>query len=260
MLAGIFDDDSFAAAVAVSCAVALVAPLITMFMMMQRRKKEDGIEGDEKKEKTLDKVLMSVLENRRSIFPKDFVENPDGEQIPRRHLELMLEAANWAPTHGRTEPWEFRVLGRASIERILDLKRAHAEKTGADESVFKKLKKKRRVILQNCKNWIAICLKRKLNRKGKLMPEWEEVAAVSMAVQNMHLMASVLGVAGYWTSGGTGEDGYLASNDVKSFLQIGGSDDLGDKCLGFFVLGHQNDKSKYKGRREDVAKSVRWMD
>lgn len=36
-------------------------------------------------------------------------------------MENMLEAANWAPTHGKTEPWRFVVLGRAAQEELLDL-------------------------------------------------------------------------------------------------------------------------------------------
>ena len=203
---------------------------------------------------------MDVIKNRRSIFVKDYAPNPSGKEIPREKLDMMLEAANWAPTHGRTEPWEFRVMNRASIEKLLDIKRAHAERTGAPEAVFAKLEKKRKAILANCTCWIAVCMKRKHNRKGKLMPEWEEIAAVSMAVQNMHLMASTLGVAGYWTSGGTDpESGYLASDEAKAFLQIGGEGDLGDRCLGFFVCGTQNERSKYKGRRDDISASVIYM-
>ena len=33
----------------------------------------------------------------------------------------MLEAANWAPTHGRTEPWRFVVLGRQAQEEMIDV-------------------------------------------------------------------------------------------------------------------------------------------
>lgn len=32
------------------------------------------------------------------------------------------------------------------------------------------------------------------------VPEWEEVAAVACAAQNMQLVATALGVAGYWSS------------------------------------------------------------
>lgn len=39
----------------------------------------------------------------------------------RSMIEAMLEAANWAPTHGRTEPWRFVVLGRQAQEEMIDL-------------------------------------------------------------------------------------------------------------------------------------------
>lgn len=46
---------------------------------------------------------------------------------------------------------------------------------------------------------IAICMSRQPKPK-KVMPLWEELAAVACAVQNMHLMATSLGVAAYWSS------------------------------------------------------------
>lgn len=39
----------------------------------------------------------------------------------RSVVEGLLECANWAPTHGRTEPWRFVVLGRAAQEQLMDL-------------------------------------------------------------------------------------------------------------------------------------------
>jgi hypothetical protein len=30
----------------------------------------------------------------------------------------MLQAANWAPTHGRTEPWRFVVLGQRGMQEM----------------------------------------------------------------------------------------------------------------------------------------------
>jgi hypothetical protein len=46
------------------------------------------------------------------------------------------------------------------------------------------------------RSYIAICLR----RHADAVPEWEEVAAVASAVQNMQLVASAVGVAGYWSS------------------------------------------------------------
>ena len=39
----------------------------------------------------------------------------------RSVLEQMLEAANWAPTHGRTEPWRFVVLGADALQDMITL-------------------------------------------------------------------------------------------------------------------------------------------
>ena len=61
-------------------------------------------------------ALMDVIKRRRSIFPKDY----DGTATPRAHIELMLEAANWAPTHGKTEPWRFTVLEGPAKEMFMD--------------------------------------------------------------------------------------------------------------------------------------------
>ena len=44
--------------------------------------------------------------------------------LPGPHIavstQLMLEAANWAPTHGKTEPWRFVVLDRAAAIDLVD--------------------------------------------------------------------------------------------------------------------------------------------
>ena len=34
---------------------------------------------------------------------------------------MMLDAANWAPTHGKTEPWRFVVMGREASKEMLEL-------------------------------------------------------------------------------------------------------------------------------------------
>ena len=47
--------------------------------------------------------ILEIIKNRRSIDPDDF----NGEMISREIIEQMLEAGNWAPTHGYTEPWRF---------------------------------------------------------------------------------------------------------------------------------------------------------
>jgi hypothetical protein len=58
--------------------------------------------------------VAALIQSRRSIFPKSMT----GAPVSRDSILAMLQAANWAPTHGRTEPWRFVVLGRAGMEAM----------------------------------------------------------------------------------------------------------------------------------------------
>ena len=50
--------------------------------------------------------LFQTIEARRSIFPKQYNDRP----IKNEDIKLILKAANFAPTHKKTEPWRFKVL------------------------------------------------------------------------------------------------------------------------------------------------------
>ena len=68
---------------------------------------------------------LELIRSRRSIFPKDL----SGMPVPRHLLARGLEAANWAPTHGKTEPWRFVVFaGAAGLRAFHSLKRAATER------------------------------------------------------------------------------------------------------------------------------------
>src|SRR5689334_14455556 len=64
------------------------------------------------------RAVIQAVQQRRSFGVKDLRPDP----VPRAYIELMLEAANWAPTHGRTEPWRFTVYmdeGRRGLAEAL---------------------------------------------------------------------------------------------------------------------------------------------
>ena len=46
-------------------------------------------------------AALNLIKSRRSIMPKDL----NGEEVTQEELNLILEAANWAPTHKKNEPW-----------------------------------------------------------------------------------------------------------------------------------------------------------
>ena len=44
-------------------------------------------------------------QNRRTIYPKFFTSRKVHKEI----VEHLLNNATWAPTHGNTQPWRFKV-------------------------------------------------------------------------------------------------------------------------------------------------------
>ena len=78
--------------------------------------------------------LNGLIEKRRSIKPADFSDRPVEDEV----VWQMLNNANWAPTHGQTEPWRFYVysgesrvvFGRRLAEIYQEIIPAEAVKPG----------------------------------------------------------------------------------------------------------------------------------
>lgn len=195
--------------------------------------------------------VMQLIKSRRSVFPKDFT----GRLVDRATIEGMLEAANWAPTHGRTEPWRFVVLSEDGLQTMIKITDQVMQSAFSEaEYAKKKAKLESKAALYIRATFIAICSKRQA-LPDKLQPEWEEMAATSCAVQNMWLQGTALGVAGYWSSW-QGEQ-VCNSQQMKSFLGL--SDE--DSCLGFYLLGNSTPDviSSYRSKRGSMAAKVAWI-
>src|SRR5690606_28350810 len=138
-------------------------------------------------------MIQEIIQKRRAVFPAQYNQKP----ILKEQIIPVLEAANWAPTHKRTEPWRFKVLqGKKPEELGLFLAEKYKETT-ANFSEFQYNKLKENPAKGGCS--IAICKQR--DPKGSL-PEWEEIAATAMAVQNMGLVGTEMGIGAYWSSPG----------------------------------------------------------
>ena len=60
--------------------------------------------------------LSEIIQSRRSIFPPQFT----AQEVSDTDITTILEAANWAPNHAKTEPWRFKVLQGVAKERLGD--------------------------------------------------------------------------------------------------------------------------------------------
>ena len=183
--------------------------------------------------------LNLLIQKRRSVFPPSF----NTKKIEKKAIEQIVENANWAPTHKMTEPWRFKIirgqaLKRLSVFMVNDFKNnAPIEKQ--NESKIKKTEQS--PLQSSCV--IAICMQ---THAG--IPEWEEIAAVAMAVQNMWLSCTALGIGSYWSTPG-------------SILRMGNFLNLaqGEKCLGLFYMGY-SDTPLHKGKRSTIEDKVVWIE
>lgn len=185
--------------------------------------------------------LAKAIENRRAIYPKQM----SGEKVSIDIIHKMLEFANWAPTHKRTEPWRFKVFSETAMIELLDkCKDLYVKQTPFDKFSSIKLEKldERK---QQVSHIIAICMK----RNEKDLPEFEEVAAVAMAVQNMWLyLASTQKYGGYWST-----PGYALSQEFADYLSL--SED--EKCIGLFLLGTITEPDNVRiGQRGDWKEKI----
>lgn len=117
-------------------------------------------------------MLMDVIRRRRSIHQDQLSPEP----IPMEYIQWMLEAANYAPTHGLTEPWRFTVFSgearRALGEAFAQSYRLAFTGEAFQESAW--IAQKERV--WKAPVWISIGVRIGTHPK---IPEWEEIAAVA---------------------------------------------------------------------------------
>lgn len=192
--------------------------------------------------------VMQAIAHRRS-FP--LVRLQADKAVEHELVERLLEAANWAPSHGATEPWRFTVYAGES-RRALGEAFAQAYRLGTTEAVFKPATQDDyRDRVWRAPVWIAVAMLPAVRPDGtQLRPEIEEIIAVGSAVQNLHLAASAAGLGGKWTTGAT-----LIHPHVAQFVGL----EPPARLLGFFYLGWPA-REWPQGVRRPLADKVRWAE
>lgn len=180
----------------------------------------------------------ALIRRRRTIKPKDMSDKP----IENIHLATILENANWAPTHGMTEPWRFFIFSGEGRQRLADFCQSLYKKITPEDGFRQEKFDKLGTQPLQAPVIVAIGMKRQDIEK---IPEIEEIEAVSCAVHNMHLTASALGMAAFWSS-----PPISYSDEMREWL---GLEDPRDKCLGFFYLGWPESEEWPEGVRGNVS-------
>lgn len=187
--------------------------------------------------------LLKLIQTRRTIG------KVMDEPVPREHIEEILEAGNWAPSHFNTQPWKYFVMignGRKKLgeayAKIALLEKGEElteeERTALYEKNVKKAFRAPLVIAVAC-----------LPHEEDYVVNAEEYAAVAASIQNILLASHALGYGAIWR---TGAPSYHPV--MKETFGLEGKDGI----VGLVYIGKMD--MVRESRRIPIDKKTEWIE
>jgi nitroreductase len=188
-------------------------------------------------------VLQAIVTERRSTKPAVF----NGKKIEDHQIRQLLELANWAPTHGFTEPWRFVVY---SGEAVVQFCHHHAGlyRQGTPPDKFNAGKYEKQQHNGDKASHVIIAYMQRGDNSN--ITPLEEICATAAAMQNILLGAEALGIAALWSTGGM-----VMHAAMKTWLGLREEDIV----IGLLYLGYTDEPAK-PGRRVPVETKTTWID
>lgn len=189
--------------------------------------------------------ISIIIRTRRSVYADEFIK----QNIPDEFLNEILTNATYAPTHKMTEPWRFIVFKENYLPQLGSFladyyKDFYLEKFSAEEAVEKYNLLKEYPLNSACVIGVVMVRNTKIN-----LPEWEEVAAVSSAVQNIALTCTAHNIGSYWSTS-TGAIEYVKQFDLAE----------NEKSLGLIYVGYYpEDLEPSRKKRTPISNKVTYF-
>lgn len=186
--------------------------------------------------------INELIRERRTIYPEQYTDR----KVHREQVEVILNNAQWAPTHGNTQPWRFKVFMEEGRQALSDfLAQTYLKLTPPEKQDDKKLAK---LLTRPTLASVVIAVSMKRDPEGKIN-EIEEIEAVACAIQNMHLTCTAYGLGGFWAT-----PALIYKPEMNEFLGL----DPEDKCLGLFYIGYPSIEWP-KAHRKPLEYNTEWI-
>lgn len=187
--------------------------------------------------------ITAIIKDRRSIPPELY----SNRKVHKEIVENIIRNGTWAPTHGNTQPWRFKVFTDGGLIRLAE-KLGELYKTETPTELYSDIKAQK-ISSRPLKTSvvIAICMERQASEKIR---EIEEIEAVACAVQNMSLTATAYGIGAFWNS-----PAITYGPGLAEFLEL----NTKDRCLGLLYLGYPTDQWP-AGQRKPIEYLCQWIE
>jgi nitroreductase len=149
--------------------------------------------------------------------------------LDRETIDSLLDLARWAPNHHLTNPWRFRVVGPATLERL---------KLAAGAEAASKLDRAPTLVV--CSAALS----------GDETADEEDLHATAVAAYIVLLAAHARGLVGYWRT-----PGFLRTPAGAAAAGL----EPGERFVALIHLGHPV-QDKPAPEREPLAQVVTYLD
>lgn len=185
--------------------------------------------------------ITEVIKNRRTLYPESF----SSRKVHKEIIQNLLNNAIWAPNHGLTQPWRFKVYQKEALKDLLTYK-ADLYKEITPDYIEGKYEK---FLERKDKASVVIAIVVEIGTNPNI-PEIEDVEAVACAVQNIQLSSTAYGLGAFWS---TGKLSY--SSEIHEYLNLAEN----QKCLGFLYIGYPEGEWP-KSRRKPIEYCTEWIE
>jgi len=186
-------------------------------------------------------IIKKIIHNRRSTKPVKM----NGKKISDELMKEILELGNWAPTHGRTEPWKFIVYAGEKVKQFC-LDHAELYKKFTPVENFQQATYDKQLHNGDLASHIVIAVM----KRGSLakIPALEEIASTAAAIENILLGAAAAELAAFWSTGGMAH-----KPPMKDFLKLNEE----DVVMGIIYFGH-TDEWQEGSRASSIEEKIDW--
>lgn len=187
-------------------------------------------------------TVSRIIKERRTIKAAAM----NGQIIPDNTISQLLELADHAPTHGRTEPWRFFVYKGDALKKFCqDHAQLYWDNTAEEnrkEQTFENL-----AHAGDMASHLVVAVMRRTPETK--IPMMEEYAATAAAIQNLLLGAAASGLAAIWNTGGM-----ALKQPMKTYLGLAAEDIV----TGLLYLGYTDQPLKEAVRNISLEQKVVW--
>lgn len=187
--------------------------------------------------------LLKLIKERRSLKPEKF----SSRKVHKEQIEKMIEAANWAPNHGNTEPWRFKVYSGEATFNLLNFMGTLYKKFTPEE---KFLQNKFDNFTKRAERKGSVVLVYRKRDSLQRVPAFEEDWAVACAIQNFSLMAAAYGIGCFWSTPKS-----IFSTEFKEYTKL----EEDEAPMGVLFLGYPEGEMP-EGKRNIWINKVEWVE